>query len=92
MYALVIFILLFGLNIFHTNLILSNQTTQEEIRYKYDSWGGNPYNYGYCSIGNFRYFWKIQESLIYGENIKEIHKQKVFSNSSVTPSSMIKQK
>ncbi len=65
-YALVVFILLIGLIIFHTNLILANQTTSEDLRSKYVSWGGNPYDYGYCSLKNFNYFWKIQESLVYG--------------------------
>ena len=56
-YSLVVGVLLLGLSLYHTLLALKNQTTSEELREKYDAWGGNPYSYGDYSWKNWQYFW-----------------------------------
>lgn len=43
---------------YHTYLILTNGTTQEHVRDKYQNWDGNPYNLGSCSKANLMYFLK----------------------------------
>jgi hypothetical protein len=58
-------ILLFTLVVYHTYLIFTNGTTQENVRDKYILWDGNPYNLGTASKANFNYFFKMQESLIF---------------------------
>jgi len=40
---------------YHTNIIIMNETTQENMRDKYRKWGSNPYNLGFRT--NFLYFW-----------------------------------
>ena len=56
-YGLGVAILLTFLTVYHFCLIIANETTQEEIRDKYKTWGGNPYNMGRWSKKNFDYFW-----------------------------------
>ena len=58
-------ILLFTLVVYHTYLIFTNGTTQENVRDKYVLWDGNPYNLGTCSKANLSYFLKMQDSLIF---------------------------
>ena len=67
LYGLVVAVLLLGLTLYHTGLVFKNQTTSEELREKYDTWGGNPYTYGEYSWKNLLYFWHIQESLVFGQ-------------------------
>lgn len=57
LYGLIVASLLLGLSIYHTGLALKNRTTSEELREKYDAWGGNPYSYGDNSFKNWMYFW-----------------------------------
>ena len=45
-YGLMVAVLLMCLTTYHTAAIGSNETTQEDIREKYETWGGNPYNMG----------------------------------------------
>ena len=72
-YSFLVASLLMCLTIFHTFLMLNNQTSSEYIRDKYYTWDGNPYDYGNKWL-NFRYFWNIQESLIYGPNAEQLNK------------------
>jgi hypothetical protein len=55
--------LLFALTGYHTSIVNDNETTQEELRDKYNKWGGNPYNLSLSQ--NWAYFLKKQDSLIY---------------------------
>ena len=52
--------------------VFTNTTTQEDMRDKYRLWGGNPYDHGTCSAGNWLYCWKIQESLVYSDYASEM--------------------
>lgn len=67
-YGLIVSILLVALSSYHTAIVNQNETTQEEQRDKYRKWGGNPYNLG--SSSNWRYFFRVQDSLIYNTNEK----------------------
>ena len=58
-------ILLLTLVVYHTYLIFTNGTTQENVRDKYIQWDGNPYNIGTASKANFNYFLKKQDTLIF---------------------------
>jgi len=58
-------ILLLTLVVYHTYLIFTNGTTQENVRDKYIQWDGNPYNIGTASKANFNYFFKKQDTLIF---------------------------
>lgn len=51
-------VLLLSLVVYHGYLILTNGTTQENVREKYVQWDGNPYNQGSGSKANFNYFFK----------------------------------
>ena len=57
-YGAAVMLLLFSLTAYHTHLVVANQTTQEEIREKYEKWGGNPYNRGTYSKQNWLYFFR----------------------------------
>jgi ribose/xylose/arabinose/galactoside ABC-type transport system permease subunit len=54
-YGLFVAILLMCLTGYHTGAIGGNETTQEDIRDKYETWGGNPYNMGQWSKQNLYY-------------------------------------
>lgn len=43
-YGVIVTLLLLSLSIYHSHLIISNHTTQEEMRDKYATWGFNPYS------------------------------------------------
>ena len=58
LYSFAITLLLTFLSVYHGLLVVANETTQEEIRNKYSTWGGNPYNMGSWSRKNFKYFWR----------------------------------
>lgn len=62
-YALIVIVLLFGLNFYHCYLMCNNETTQEQVREKYDTWGGNPYDQG-C-LPNTKYFFSTQPSFLF---------------------------
>ena len=72
-YGIIVAVLLFGLTAYHACLALKNQTTSEDLRDRYETWGGNPYSYGDYSLKNLAYFWNGQESLVYGPNAGELH-------------------
>ena len=69
-YGLMVAVLLMCLTGYHTAAIGSNETTQEDVRDKYETWGGNPYNMGKWSKQNLYYAFRQHESLIYGKSIK----------------------
>lgn len=73
LYGVVVAVLLLGLSIYHTSLALTNQTTSEELKEKYELWGGNPYNYGDYSYKNCLYFWHTQDSLVFNSKSIELH-------------------
>ena len=54
-YGLIVAFLLIFLSGYHMSIVYSNETTQEDIREKYDTWGGNPYDQSLKQ--NLRYFW-----------------------------------
>lgn len=73
LYGIIVALLLIGLSIYHSCLACKNQTTSEELKEKYDMWGGNPYSYGDFSLKNCLYFLHTQESLVFGQKSLEIH-------------------
>jgi uncharacterized integral membrane protein len=44
LYSIIIGVLLSGLVVYHIWLAFECGTTQENLRNKYTTWGGNPYN------------------------------------------------
>jgi hypothetical protein len=56
LYGLIVTLLLLALTGYHTSIVNENETTQEELRNKYNKWGGNPYNLTLSQ--NWSYFFK----------------------------------
>ena len=56
LYGIVVSLLLLSLVAYHLHLVVNNQSTQEEMKEKYELWGGNPYNRGQYSRQNWNYF------------------------------------
>lgn len=62
-YGAIVTMLLLSLSVYHSHLILMNNTTQEEMRDKYSIWGSNPYSR--TSRQNCLYFLKQHASIVF---------------------------
>ena len=56
-YSILVGCLVGGLSCYHADLAITNSTTQETMKGKYNQWDGNPYDLGTCSCANAKYFW-----------------------------------
>ena len=90
-YGLMVAVLLMCLTGYHTAAIASNETTQEDVRDKYETWGGNPYNMGKWSKQNLYYALRQQESLIYGNSLKNDQLKSLSFNQHLFDSELIYQ-